>query len=911
MDIIQLKDVWEMYRIKFILEGKTSWDNFWALKGISFNVERGETLGIIGENGSGKSTILKLIAGMLKSDRGELKVSGRVSGLLELGAGFQSELTGRENIYLNASLFGLSQSQIEEKYEEIVNFASLGKFIYAPVKCYSQGMFVRLAFSVAIHMDPDILLIDDILTVGDEYFQRKCIKKIFELKEQGRTIIVVAHDMNMLRRICKRTIFLKEGRIVKDDLTDKVIPLYTQMVGVKEGVGFLERGPLNLVFNNGQFFINWQDKLLTPNSGAHTIFLAANRWYSSLQADWEVKRESENKLVAKGQFYQLALTQVWRLELTDNYELKWNIEMELQEPIEIQEGYTNILLSNEYAQWFTPSEKGEFPSKDNNDKDRQELLNANGFRKCIGVETKEIPDGKLPSLIFEQSGSTSKFRAQILNSDYFNNCRMLQYRALALQNYSSSCANHFVYFSGKIILNCPDINNYLEKLQDGFTLVDDELKLVFEKGKGILSYDGTNLTCAPHIGTSFYMNGIRYYSHAAHWEVKKENKNKIVARGIWRDLAIVQIWEMEISNKSQFSWKVKMEVNAEVDIQEQRAEFICSEDYKHYFSDYGAGNLPDRFLESETDMLQRCIPDGSIGLLSQNNRFPALSLKFSKDLNNFAKIFNADFYHKARILRIEKVESEKNVRLLPGKYPCFAIEANLNKAAQVRIEDLANILQTKSLNFNFDKGKGCIYWEGTKLTKGLGLYTSIRSKGRWHDSYSKAIWKTEEENRETIKVFGKWLYLPISQHWQIRLKEDNFFEFTVKTKVDKKIEVDCLQTNLMLSEKYSGWITDKEKGFFPSFKEDIADDWDRIWSGGNNTRYIAVAAESADKERLPSVIFFPQKQNPDWRLNIVNSDIYHRGRVLQYLSSQRQTIFPGEYPYFYGGIHFTPLQKAL
>ncbi|MEW6096377.1 MAG: ABC transporter ATP-binding protein [bacterium] len=462
MAIIQFRDVWEMYRIKFIIDGKVSWENFWALKGISFEMEKGETLGIIGENGAGKSTILKLIARMLKPDRGEIKVLGRVSGLLELGAGFQPELTGRENIYLNAGLFGLTQSQIDERYEEIVNFANIGKFIDAPVKCYSQGMFVRLAFAIAIHANPDILLIDDTLAVGDEHFQRKCIKKIFELKEQGKTIIFVTHDMNMLSRLCKRAIFLKEGRIVKDDSIDKVIPLYSQMIGTREGVGILEKEPLNIVFNNGRLFINWQDKLLTPNSGAYTTFLISDKWYSSLQADWEVKRENENKLIAISKFYQLALTQIWQLELVDNYEIKWDIELDSEESFEIREGFINVMLTNEYTQWFTTLENGKFSLIDDYAKNWQTFLDGNIFRKCIGVEAKEISVGKLPSLIFEQFNCNTKVYAQILNTDYLTNCRVLQYKTLGLQNYSVTQANHFVYFSGKILLNISDIDRYLK-----------------------------------------------------------------------------------------------------------------------------------------------------------------------------------------------------------------------------------------------------------------------------------------------------------------------------------------------------------------------------------------------------------------------------------------------------------------
>ncbi|MCM8780965.1 MAG: ABC transporter ATP-binding protein [Candidatus Omnitrophica bacterium] len=402
MAIIEFINVWEMYRIKFVTDGKVSWENFWALKDISFEVAQGETLGIIGENGAGKSTILKLIVGMLKPDRGQINVEGRVSGLLELGAGFQPELTGRENVYLNAGLFGLSRPQIEARYEEVVHFADIGRFIDAPVKFYSQGMFVRLAFAIAIHIDPDILLIDDTLAVGDEHFQRKCIKKIFEIKEQNKTILFVTHDMNMLRRLCKRALFLREGRIIKDGLVDTVVPLYTQIVGTREGVGILEKKSLSLIFNNGRLFLNWQDKLLTSNFGIHTVFLMNDKWYSSSQADWEVEIEDRNKLIAKGKFYQLALTQIWNLEIRDNYDIKCDIELDSEGPYEIPEAYTNIMLISDYTDWLTTTEKGEFPVIDDKIKNWQALLDTSIPVRCIVVKTDDSStDSKIPSLVFK------------------------------------------------------------------------------------------------------------------------------------------------------------------------------------------------------------------------------------------------------------------------------------------------------------------------------------------------------------------------------------------------------------------------------------------------------------------------------------------------------------------------------
>lgn len=902
MAIIQFKDVWEMYRIKFIIDKNVSWDNFWALKGVSFDLERGETLGIIGENGAGKSTILKLIAGMLKPDRGEIKIKDKVSGLLELGAGFQPELTGKENVYLNAGLFGLSQRQIDEKYEEIASFADIGKFIYAPVKCYSQGMFVRLAFAIAIHVGPDILLIDDTLSVGDEHFQRKCIKKIFELKEQNKTIVFVTHDMNMLRRLCKRALCLKEGRIVKDGLTDEVIPLYTQMAGTKEGIGILERKPLTLIFNNGRLFLNWQDKLLTSNSGGCAIFFIGNRWYSSLQADWEIRKESENKLLAIGKLYQLALIQIWRLELISDYEIRWDIDLELQEPVDIQEGCTNIMLVNEYAQWFSNLEKGVFPVIDDKNKNWQALLEGNILRKCIGVKATEKFGNKFPSLVFEQSNYFYQSQTQIFNTDYLSNCRVLQYKTLGLQNYSTTQANRLGYFSGRIIINMPDIDNYLTNIYEDSVLYNGKLRLTFDKGCAILYYDSINLTKPSHMNTSIYANKRWFFSNLAQWEVKKESKDKLVAKGRWQDFPIVQIWEIEMTSESSFLWKINIQVNEEIDLEEQHAWLMCSQDYKSWFCDYGKGFFPDKFLELQLDMLQRCIPDGIIGLQSQNRQFPMLSFKIAKELKNFAKIFNSDFYAKSRILRVDRVEPEEAVRLSPGAYPCFAIEVVLDKDKQVHIEDSENMLKDERLRFFFDRGNGRIYWDGVELTKKLGLYTSLRSQGRWYDSASSAIWKTEEKNKDTIKVLGKWLHLPIVQYWEIRLREGNTIAFNVKMEVEREVEVDRLQTNLMLSESYHKWMAEAANGLFPIFKDYIDDDWESIWSGRADSKYIGVSESLTNDIHLPPVIFFPQELNAACLLNIINSDINHRSRILQYLNSNKMQISPGQYNYFSGKI---------
>jgi ABC-type polysaccharide/polyol phosphate transport system ATPase subunit len=203
-------------------------EEFWALRDVSFAVEQGETVGIIGPNGAGKSTLLKLAARVIEPTSGRIAVRGRIGALLELGAGFHPDLTGRENIYLNGSILGLSRAEIRRRLDDIIGFAELERFIDVPVKHYSSGMFVRLGFSVAVHTDPEILLVDEVLAVGDQAFQRKCLERIDDLRRQGVTVLFVSHSADAVRALCNRAIWLHEGRVVADDAAEAVVRRYLE-----------------------------------------------------------------------------------------------------------------------------------------------------------------------------------------------------------------------------------------------------------------------------------------------------------------------------------------------------------------------------------------------------------------------------------------------------------------------------------------------------------------------------------------------------------------------------------------------------------------------------------------------------------------------------------------------------------
>jgi lipopolysaccharide transport system ATP-binding protein len=256
--VIKIEDLWKQYRLGVIGYGTLradlqSWwarkrgkedpneqvligalpqteevgqDRFWALQGVDLEVEQAEVLGIIGPNGAGKSTLLKILSQITRPTRGQVKIKGRVASLLEVGTGFHPELTGRENIFLNGTILGMTTKEITRKFDEIVDFSGVEKFLATPVKRYSSGMYVRLAFAVAAHLESEILIVDEVLAVGDAEFQKKCLGKMSEVCESGRTILFVSHNMVAIRELCHRTILLESGRVIDDGESNSIISKY-------------------------------------------------------------------------------------------------------------------------------------------------------------------------------------------------------------------------------------------------------------------------------------------------------------------------------------------------------------------------------------------------------------------------------------------------------------------------------------------------------------------------------------------------------------------------------------------------------------------------------------------------------------------------------------------------------------
>lgn len=240
MEVIKVDNIYKSFKIYFdkgssfkeriLFRNRNRHEVHEVLKGVSLSIKKGEVVGLIGENGSGKSTLLKLMTKIIYPDKGSIKIKGKVSSLLELGAGFHPDMTGRENIYTNASIFGLTKKEIDDRLEQIIEFSELGEYIDNPVRTYSSGMYMRLAFSVAINVDAEILLIDEILAVGDASFQAKCFNKMQEIKKEGKTIVIVSHDTGAIERLCTRTIWIDSGLKKLEGSPRSILPKYLDKV---------------------------------------------------------------------------------------------------------------------------------------------------------------------------------------------------------------------------------------------------------------------------------------------------------------------------------------------------------------------------------------------------------------------------------------------------------------------------------------------------------------------------------------------------------------------------------------------------------------------------------------------------------------------------------------------------------
>ncbi|MCK5287461.1 MAG: ABC transporter ATP-binding protein, partial [Candidatus Omnitrophica bacterium] len=661
MNIIEFNNVWEMYRIKFIRNKKVFWEEFWALEDISFKICKGETLGIVGENGAGKTTLLKLIAGMLVADRGEVNVKGKVSCLMELGAGFNPEFTGRENIILNSRVYGLEENEIEQKLESIIEFADIGKFIDAPVRCYSQGMYMRLAFALAIFVEPDILLIDDILAVGDEEAQQKCVKKIFELRELGKTIILVSHDTNMVEKLCDRALILEKGKIRYTGLPKEVVPRYLETVGDKIGISTLDGDKLRVVNNNGQININYDNSTITKGPGGcvSAFRQTLNNRMSSLNLRWKVLSTSLNEIIAEGYYMDGTVSQRWILKVYEN-ELEWQIE---NKDAQIKELSVDVSLITGYERWITSNNEGDFGFFSHK-VDWEEVATLSYYNNVVGLKhnfKKKI----LPFIGIETNRGKNRY-LRLFNTGYNQAERVIKLSSIGDDVISVrfkffSCQETFDKYINVAVekflqdekkekqRHLQEIAKEKASLIESRTIYSEDLSVFAdEDNKQIkIYYKNMEVTKSSGLKCDFKCNNITYNIYDSNWSIEQKDKTILILHLNWEQIKLGQKWIISIKDNG-ICCQVWLDNERPFNFEFFRAGFLFTAEYKTFFCGCQETAFPVEFDVLEDMFLENNNSD-FFGLRKQS-LFPAVVLESEDEFSCF--IQNNDVENSCRIFQL-------------------------------------------------------------------------------------------------------------------------------------------------------------------------------------------------------------------------------------------------------------------
>lgn len=902
------------YRVEFKEEGKFVPEYFWAAKGINVEIKKGEVFGIIGENGAGKTTILKLISGMLKPDKGRVIVNGTISALMDIGLSFQGDLTGRENIYLIASIHGFAKNYIKEKCGDIERFAAIGKFINAPVKSYSHGMYMRLAFAIAIHMNSDILLIDDILAVGDIYAQSKCVNKIFELKEQGKTIVFISHDIELSKRLCVRGIFIREGVILKDGDINGVYNYYVETTGDKNGIVILEKGYLAIIFNNGKIILRWKGMTITDNLSWHAILFSSGRKFLSTFARWDVQeRGSRDGISASGSWPDMPVRLEVNISVLNEKEFLCEIRMPEFDGIDIDESHCNLLFANEYAHYFTLRQKAPFPEVFQRDGQWEAYKISESDGRLVGVAGKAGQNGELPVIIMERLRDDAQLWCRIGNAGSKNGARVIQYIHVNSNASGDKIAARKIFFAKiKIFesVETSELEGYLQatnRLLSESTIIRLGFMNIFCKPNKVEIYWKNKLISYGFgLHTQFRYEGLIYKSSDAEWSVDKKNDREITVTLSWPDKPpFRQSWNLKAQEEGIIKWEVIMGTVGEAEIKGKEAELFVINEYDRWETVDESGDFSKIEKMGDTVILGKYVNSGvriADGHVRSNSILSSLSFEH---INKTPKA-----------LYISKLSNENGaVRLkyvgidgVPGASGLLDADAYFSGIITVRDEDAeaenilasgqgtasnnkkespqGNKLYLKNLALIFDSGKCRIFWNNLELTKGLGLYSSFFYDKRWHDS-SQALWDVRDVSAEGLVVVGSWPWASLTQIWDIRLlDEKRIIMKTVRENRDSII-IEKWQTCLMLSNRYKQWfVSGHEHGWFPrDFNEHNGLCWDRVWSGQGASR-IGVKRRGFGmgflcKTHLPDVVLECLSHSNAVGMSILNTDNLYEARILQ------------------------------
>ena len=523
-----------------LLRGRRT-ETFTALHNVTFDVEHGESLGLIGANGSGKSTLLKIIAGVSVPSSGHVHVEGRVASLLELGAGFHPMLTGRENVYLNAGLLGMRHAQVDTVFNEIVTFSGIGDFIDNPVDTYSSGMYVRIAFAVAAHVNPDIFLIDEVLAVGDEEFQRKCRARIGELKQQGKTIVFVSHDLGIVNTLCDRVVLLNKGIMVARGTPQRTIEYYLRQVGREVGIHTVSDGDLEAIFCNGRVSLFRNQEELSAPSGLQMQFESMGQWHTSSMAEWRVTLREPARCVAEGRMPRLPLILHWDLRV-ETGRLVWDVAYECTREVPINAFDVNLTWPAGYTEWVYGDAEGVF--HDILPQDLQWSTVAPPQHGRFDVALFAVADS-LPPVHLIATPKRPSLRIQLANTDYISGTRIVQVGARIPDSQNPLDAGRQEVMTVTIdpMMGGETLRAKLQDQKLSRILSVGAYKVQFERGCLVITRGDELITASVHLHSQCLVGDLWHMSQFLLWDDVSKEGNVYKVQGASRRLPLKQLWE--------------------------------------------------------------------------------------------------------------------------------------------------------------------------------------------------------------------------------------------------------------------------------------------------------------------------------------------------------------------------------
>ncbi|NTV29164.1 MAG: ABC transporter ATP-binding protein [Candidatus Omnitrophica bacterium] len=676
---IAFRNVFEAYEVEIKTDHQIIRESFEALKGVSFTVQPGESVAVMGPNGAGKSTMLRLIAGLLRPEKGDVNIHGRVSSLLDLGAGFHPELTGRDNLLLNASLYNFSRADMNARLESILAFADIGKFIDVPVRCYSQGMYVRLAFSLAIHVDPDILIIDDCLAVGDDNFRLKSIDKVLEFRTRGKTVILVTHDFAAARQVCDRGLYIREGRLLRDGPVEEVIASYVTPVKVDaDRYRFLaaklddderrqveqdrlkqqelrERrlapvelsvaGGLRLIAAPGKVQLFMDSCQLTDEDGIRVLFdYGDNLDVTSATAKWRVLQTSRDSVICLLRWAgNIQVSQIWRWARTASGDIDLRIEMRTRD---------GRLTGN-----------------------RRVECRLTGLGDTPGGKNKSVRLGADNNVLFI-TGSSDQVTGRYLYSKGRETIYFLSLWDEPKPETSGPERRWKPFFSGTFHVADQEkiaAANIVD--EKPHVLTGGDVQLFFAGGRADLGRSGKRLTSGMGLYTSLYVRGVWHDSAQARWSVLNGDDARLLVKGCWPWVPVVQFWDIQMEGSDRIQINLRMKVLRDTPIRVYETALMLNSDYRQWSSGGHVNAFPSDVTKD--DFFRICLSsrdaDGKNYLACHGEGMP--ETVFAPALLPGQRIVLENAGHvgatEARLLHCMKVFGHQEPFMPAGEYQLF------------------------------------------------------------------------------------------------------------------------------------------------------------------------------------------------------------------------------------------------